>query len=76
MVSQFTLAAEWRKGNRPGFSRAAPAEAGEALYGRFCDLLAAQGVPVERGRFGSMMKVSLVNDGPFTMWMDSDRRRS
>ena len=76
VVSQFTLAAEWRKGNRPGFSRAAPAEAGEALYGRFCDLLAAEGVPVRTGEFGALMAVSLVNDGPFTMWMDSDRRRS
>ena len=72
-VSQFTLAAEWRRGNRPGFSRAAEPEKGEALYEGFCDLLAAEGVPVERGRFGAKMSVSLTNDGPFTMWMDSAR---
>lgn len=76
VVSQFTLAAEWRKGNRPGFSRAAEPKMAEALYERFCDLLAAEGVPVRTGEFGAMMKVSLVNDGPFTIWMDSDRRRS
>ncbi len=71
VVSQFTLAAEWRKGNRPGFSRAAPPAEGEALYERFCDLLAAEGVPLEKGRFGALMAVSLVNDGPFTIWMDT-----
>ena len=76
VVSQFTLAAEWRKGNRPGFSRAAEPLAGEALYGRFCDLLAAEGVPVKTGQFGAVMKVNLVNDGPFTIWMDSDRPRA
>jgi D-tyrosyl-tRNA(Tyr) deacylase len=71
VVSQFTLAAEWRKGNRPGFSRAAAPEAARALYERFCALLAAEGVPVETGRFAAAMQVSLVNDGPFTIWMDS-----
>jgi D-tyrosyl-tRNA(Tyr) deacylase len=71
VVSQFTLAAEWRKGNRPGFSRAAAPEAARALYDRFCGLLAAEGVPVETGRFAAAMQVSLVNDGPFTIWMDS-----
>lgn len=76
VVSQFTLAADWRKGNRPGFSRAAEPLAGEALYERFCDLLAAEGVPVQKGRFGALMEVSLVNDGPFTIWMDSDRSRA
>lgn len=76
VVSQFTLAAEWRKGNRPGFSRAAEPLAGEALYERFCDLLAAEGVPVQKGRFGALMEVSLVNDGPFTIWMDSDQPRA
>ena len=73
VVSQFTLAAEWRKGNRPGFSKAAGPETGEMLYGRFCDLLAAEGVPVERGRFGALMEVRLVNDGPFTIWMDTEK---
>jgi D-tyrosyl-tRNA(Tyr) deacylase len=71
VVSQFTLAADWRKGNRPGFSRAAAPEAARALYERFCALLAAEGVPVERGRFAAAMRVALVNDGPFTVWMDS-----
>ena len=72
VVSQFTLAAEWRKGNRPGFSKAAGPKTGEALCERFCDLLAAEGVPLEKGRFGAPMAVSLVNDGPFTIWMDTD----
>ena len=71
-ISQFTLAAEWRKGNRPGFSAAAPPEAGLALYETFCRLLAAEGVPVRTGRFGAHMEVSLVNDGPVTIWMDTD----
>ena len=74
VVSQFTLAAEWRKGNRPGFSRAAEPKMAEALYEHFCDRLAAEGVPVKTGQFGAMMKVNLVNDGPFTMWMDSDQK--
>lgn len=71
VVSQFTLAAQWRKGNRPGFSTAADPTEAEALYGRFCDLLAAEGVPVECGEFAANMQVSLVNDGPFTIWMDT-----
>ncbi len=71
VVSQFTLAADWRRGNRPGFSRAAAPEAAKALYERFCALLADEGVPVETGRFAAAMTVSLVNDGPFTIWMDS-----
>ena len=74
VISQFTLAADWRKGNRPGFSRAAPPAEGEALYEHFCDLLAAEGMPLQKGRFGAMMEVSLVNDGPFTIWMDSDQK--
>jgi D-tyrosyl-tRNA(Tyr) deacylase len=71
VVSQFTLTADWRKGNRPGFSRAAAPDLAKALYERFCALLAAEGVPVETGRFAASMAVSLVNDGPFTIWMDS-----
>lgn len=71
VVSQFTLAADWRKGNRPGFSRAAAPEVAKALYERFCALLADEGVPVRTGRFAASMTVSLVNDGPFTIWMDS-----
>ncbi|MBI1179433.1 MAG: D-tyrosyl-tRNA(Tyr) deacylase [Alphaproteobacteria bacterium] len=71
VVSQFTLAAEWRKGNRPGFSRAAPPEQARALYEGFCAMLAGEGVPVRTGRFAASMRVALVNDGPFTIWMES-----
>ncbi|RYG93247.1 D-tyrosyl-tRNA(Tyr) deacylase [Loktanella sp. IMCC34160] len=70
VVSQFTLAADTRSGNRPGFSAAAAPEVGERLYLAFADALRAQGVPVETGRFGADMQVSLVNDGPVTIWMD------
>lgn len=70
-VSQFTLAASWRNGNRPGFSAAAPPAEGERLYRRFCDSLAAQGIPVATGIFGARMKVSLVNNGPVTILMDT-----
>ena len=70
-VSQFTLAARWKKGNRPGFSDAADPALGKQLYERFCDAVRAEGVPVETGRFAAEMQVSLVNDGPITIWMDS-----
>ena len=70
VVSQFTLAADLR-GNRPGFSPAAPPEIGEGLYRHFATCLAAEGVPVQTGRFGADMAVSLINDGPVTIWMDS-----
>lgn len=70
-VSQFTLAADLSRGNRPGFSNAAPPETGEALYGYFCERLRDQGIPVETGRFAAHMAVHLVNDGPVTIWIDS-----
>jgi len=70
-VSQFTLTARWKKGNRPGFSDAAEPALGERLYNAFCDAVRAEGLPVETGRFAAEMKVSLVNDGPITIWMDS-----
>jgi D-tyrosyl-tRNA(Tyr) deacylase len=71
VVSQFTLAADLSRGNRPSFANAlAPAEA-EGLYRRFVATLASQGVPVETGAFGAHMAVSLVNDGPVTIWIDS-----
>lgn len=73
-ISQFTLAAETHRGNRPGFSTAAPPAEGEALYEYFCAQLAAQGLPVARGSFGADMKVRLLNDGPVTIWMDSTDR--
>ena len=71
VVSQFTLAADLR-GNRPGFSAAAAPELGERLYLHFSTCLAAEGVPVANGRFGADMAVSLVNDGPVTIWMDTE----
>lgn len=71
VVSQFTLAADLR-GNRPGFSSAAAPDLGERLYLRFSACLAAEGVPVSNGRFGADMAVRLVNDGPVTIWMDTD----
>jgi D-tyrosyl-tRNA(Tyr) deacylase len=71
IVSQFTLAADLR-GNRPGFSYAAAPEAGRALYDHFCSKVAAEGIPVARGIFGADMDVSLNNDGPVTIWMDTD----
>jgi D-aminoacyl-tRNA deacylase len=71
VVSQFTLAADLR-GNRPGFSTAAAPDLGERLYLQFSASLAAEGVPVANGRFGADMAVSLVNDGPVTIWVDTD----
>jgi D-tyrosyl-tRNA(Tyr) deacylase len=70
-VSQFTLIADTRKGNRPSFSDAAPPDAAEPLYDRFCAAVAAAGVPVERGVFGARMAVELVNDGPVTLVLDA-----
>ena len=72
VVSQFTLAADTRSGNRPGFSSAAAPAEGERLYLHFAEALRAQGVPVETGRFGADMAVHLVNDGPVTIWLDTD----
>jgi D-tyrosyl-tRNA(Tyr) deacylase len=70
VVSQFTLAADTARGNRPGFSEAAPPEEGERLYLRFVEALRGEGVPVETGRFGADMAVHLVNDGPVTIPME------
>jgi len=71
-ISQFTLAAEWRKGNRPGFSRAAPPDIAEPLFDQYCAALRAEGLTVATGSFGADMKVRLMNDGPVTIWMDSN----
>ena len=70
VVSQFTLSADTSRGNRPGFSSAAKPDEGERLYLYFADQLRAQGVAVETGQFGAEMAVSLVNDGPMTIWME------
>lgn len=69
-VSQFTLAARWKKGNRPGFTDAAPPEEGERRFNDFVTALRSEGVSVETGRFGADMKVDLTNDGPVTLWLD------
>lgn len=74
VVSQFTLYAETRRGRRPGFSGAAPPELAQRLYLRFADSLRGVGVTVATGRFGAEMAVSLVNDGPFTIWLDTAGR--
>lgn len=70
VVSQFTLAADTRSGNRPGFSSAAPPDDGRRLYEHFAAALRGLGIPVETGRFGADMQVSLINDGPVTIWME------
>lgn len=70
VVSQFTLAADTSRGNRPGFSSAAAPESGEELYEQFCAELRGHGVPVATGAFGADMQVTLTNDGPVTIWLD------
>jgi D-tyrosyl-tRNA(Tyr) deacylase len=70
IVSQFTLAADLR-GNRPGFSYAATPDEGKRLYEYFSDRIRAEGIAVENGIFGADMDVSLNNDGPVTIWMDT-----
>ena len=71
VVSQFTLAADTRRGNRPGFSSAAPPDEARRLYEAFAASLAALGPHVETGRFGADMQVDLTNDGPVTIWIDT-----
>ena len=70
VVSQFTLAADTSRGNRPGFSAAAAPADGERLYEAFAKEMAALEIAVETGRFGADMAVSLVNDGPVTIWVE------
>jgi D-tyrosyl-tRNA(Tyr) deacylase len=71
VISQFTLAADTSRGNRPGFSGAAPPVDGERLYEHFARALQALGPEVAKGRFGADMKVALVNDGPVTIWLET-----
>jgi D-tyrosyl-tRNA(Tyr) deacylase len=74
VVSQFTLFADTRRGRRPGFTGAASPELAERLYERLAASLRAHGITVATGRFGAEMTVELVNDGPFTLWLDTDDR--
>jgi D-tyrosyl-tRNA(Tyr) deacylase len=72
VVSQFTLYADTRKGRRPSFIRAADPASAEALVEAFASAVEARGVPVGRGVFGTEMEVELLNDGPFTIWLDAE----
>ncbi|WP_189412605.1 D-aminoacyl-tRNA deacylase [Neogemmobacter tilapiae] len=72
VVSQFTLAADTSRGNRPGFSGAAGPAEGERLYLAFAQALRDRGIAVECGRFGADMDVELTNQGPVTIWLDSN----
>lgn len=72
VVSQFTLFADLRRGRRPGFTTAASPDVAEPLVERVMEALRALGVPVQGGRFGADMQVELVNDGPFTILLDTD----
>ena len=71
LVSQFTLAADTSRGNRPGFSAAAPPDVGARQYAEFCEAVRARGVHVETGVFGADMKVTLTNDGPVTIMLEA-----
>jgi D-tyrosyl-tRNA(Tyr) deacylase len=70
-VSQFTLYADTRRGNRPSFTGAAPPQQGEAVYEAYVEALRAEGVPVATGVFGAHMQVALVNDGPVTILLET-----
>jgi len=73
VISQFTLCADIKKGNRPAFTDAAPPEEADALYEYFCDCLRGEGVEnVQTGVFGAEMQVELLNHGPVTILMDTD----
>lgn len=72
VVSQFTLAADCRKGRRPNFTQAAAPELGKELYECFINRAHANGIPTESGKFAANMQVKLTNDGPVTIWLDTE----
>ncbi|MCD6337632.1 MAG: D-tyrosyl-tRNA(Tyr) deacylase, partial [Candidatus Marinimicrobia bacterium] len=74
VISQFTLCGNWRKGRRPSFTNAATPDEGERLYEYFCKALKDNGVPLKTGKFGAMMDVALVNNGPVTFVLDSKQK--
>ncbi|ACF10795.1 D-tyrosyl-tRNA(Tyr) deacylase [Chlorobaculum parvum NCIB 8327] len=75
VVSQFTLYADASRGNRPGFTESAPSEVAQPLFDRFVELLRREsGLPVETGSFGADMQVSLINDGPVTIILESPKK--
>ena len=71
LVSQFTLMGETKKGRRPSWANAAPGDAAQPLFDRLAELLRQRGIVVETGRFGAMMKVTSVNEGPFTVLIET-----
>lgn len=73
LVSNFTLYGDCRKGRRPGFGAAAPPDLAQGLYERTAELIAGQGLPVEKGIFAEYMQVTSINDGPVTFLLDSSR---
>lgn len=75
VISQFTLYADVRKGRRPSWTDAAPPDIAAPMVDRFCDAMRAFGFDVQTGVFGAEMAIELVNDGPVTIWLDSDELR-